>query len=109
MKPRKLTADERETALMTLLRQFIQGNLTEGQLLRTLRREVLSLSQGDYADLVGISRRTLSDIERDTGNASLATMNRVFRPLGLKVGVLPRQPALLGRLLAEDRLLTHHP
>ncbi|WP_275951366.1 hypothetical protein [Billgrantia antri] len=27
-------------------------------------------------------------------------MNRVFRPLGLRLGLLPRQPALLERALA---------
>ncbi|WP_276314077.1 helix-turn-helix domain-containing protein [Billgrantia antri] len=60
----------------------------------------MGLSQQAYADLVGVSRRTLLDLEQGKGNVSLAVMNRAFRPLGLKVGLLPRQPALLEKVLA---------
>ncbi|GGX93869.1 transcriptional regulator [Litchfieldella qijiaojingensis] len=98
MKHKALTPDEREARLLALTRQLLDGQLSEGQLLRTLRREVLGMSQSDYARLVGISRRTLSDIERDVGNTTLPVMNRVFRPLGLRVGLLPRQPVLIRRL-----------
>jgi len=56
---------------------------------------VLGLSQTRYAALVGISRRTLSDLEGDKGNVTLDVMNRVFKPLGLQVGLLPRQRHLL--------------
>ncbi|UYG09480.1 helix-turn-helix transcriptional regulator [Halomonas sp. M4R1S46] len=101
MKPTPMTPEEREAALLDQLRRLMRGELSEGQVLRHLRREVLGMSQGAYADLVGVSRRTLSDLERDAGNASMASMNRVFRPLGLRVGLVPRQPALLARL-AED-------
>ncbi|MFW3616480.1 helix-turn-helix domain-containing protein [Billgrantia antri] len=68
--------------------------------MRRLRRDTLGLSQQAYADLVGASGRTLSDLEQGKGNVSLAVMNRVFRPLGLRIGQLPRQPALLERALA---------
>lgn len=44
-------------------------------------------------------RRTLSDLERDRANMTLEAMNRVYRPLGLKVGLVPRQQALLERAL----------
>ncbi|WP_372612339.1 helix-turn-helix transcriptional regulator [Halomonas sp.] len=99
MKTDGMTPEEREAALLDQLRRLLRGELSEGQVLRHLRREVLGMSQGAYAELVGISRRTLSDIERDAGHASMASMNRVFRPLGLKMGLLPRQPALLSRLV----------
>ncbi|MBB3190006.1 helix-turn-helix transcriptional regulator [Halomonas cerina] len=105
MKPRTLTPEAREAALLNQLGRLLRGETTEGQVLRTLRREVLGLSQSDYAALVGVSRRTLSDIERDAGSFSTASMNRVFRPLGLKVGLVPRQADLLARLgkAAEPR------
>ncbi|MBB3192543.1 hypothetical protein [Halomonas cerina] len=45
--------------------------------------------------------RILSDIERDAGSFSTASMNRVFRPLGLKVGLVSRQADLLARLGKE--------
>ncbi|WP_089709518.1 helix-turn-helix domain-containing protein [Halomonas daqiaonensis] len=91
---------DREAALVALLKQCYAGELTEGQLLRALRREVLGLSQTRYAELVGISRRTLSDLEGDKGNVTLDVMNRVFKPLGLQVGLLPRQRRLLEQALA---------
>ena len=73
----------------------------EGRL-RKLRREVLGLSQQEYADLVGVSRRTLSDLEGDRGNVSLAVMNRVYRPLGLRVGLLPSQADALFEVLKAE-------
>lgn len=91
--------DDREAAFLALLRQFYSSELTDGQLLRALRRDVLGLSQTRYAALVGISRRTLSDLEGDKGNVTLAVMNRVFKPLGLRVGLLPRQRGLLDQAL----------
>lgn len=102
MKTALLTPEEREAALLDQLRRLMRGELSEGQVLRHLRREVLGLSQGAYAKRVGVSRRTLSDLERDVGSASMTSMNRVFRPLGLKVGLVPRQPALLTRLAEDD-------
>lgn len=56
---------------MTLLKRFYASELTEGQLLRALRRDVLGLNQTRYATLVGISRRTLSDLEGDKSNVTL--------------------------------------
>ncbi|RAH36683.1 MULTISPECIES: helix-turn-helix transcriptional regulator [unclassified Halomonas] len=101
MKPQARSPQARQAALLEQLRLLMRGETTEGRVLRTLRREVLGLTQTAYAELVGVSRRTLSDIERDAGNASMASLDRVFRPLGLKVGLMPRQPELLAELLDE--------
>lgn len=98
MKRETMTAAEREALLLSLLRRLYAEELSEGQLLRALRRQVLGLSQDDYARLVGVSRRTLSDIERDVASTSLSVLNRVFKPLGLRAGVMPRQAALLQKL-----------
>lgn len=92
---------EREALLQTLVRRLFEGEISEGELLRILRREVLGLSQERYAELVGVSRRTLSDMEGDKGNLSVAVMNRIYRPLGLRVGLLPRHPELLRRVLGQ--------
>lgn len=91
--------DDREAALVALLQRFYAGELTAGQLLRALRRDVLGLSQTRYATLVGISRRTLSDLEGDKGNVTLEVKSRVFRPLGLEVSLLPRKRSLLEQAL----------
>ncbi|MCE8014154.1 helix-turn-helix transcriptional regulator [Billgrantia desiderata] len=99
MKRRELNPDEREAKLVAVVRQLLAEEINEGDALRILRRDVLGLSQEAYAKLVGISRRTLSDLERNRANMTLDTMNRVYRPLGLRVGLLPRQPGMLERAL----------
>ncbi|MFD1006870.1 helix-turn-helix domain-containing protein [Oceanisphaera ostreae] len=99
---KKPSPNEREALLISLLMQLFTGEITEGQLLRTLRKDLLNMSQTEYAALVKVSRRTLSDTERDTGSQSLAVLNAIFRPFGLKAGLLPRNPALMKKLLAED-------
>lgn len=100
MKKRELNPDEREEKLLDVARQLLADEISEGQALRLLRRDVLGLSQEAYASLVGISRRTLSDLEHDRANITLAALNRVFRPLGLKVGLIPRQRVLLEKAIA---------
>ncbi|WP_445005944.1 helix-turn-helix domain-containing protein [Halomonas mongoliensis] len=97
MKPRSI--DDREAALVLLLQRYYAGELTDGRLLRSLRRDVLGLSQTRYSELVGISRRTLSDLEGDKGNVTLELKSRVFRPLGLEVSLLPRKRSLLAQAL----------
>ena len=95
--------DDREAVLVALLQRLYADELTTGQLLRALRRDVLGLSQTRYAELVGISRRTLSDLEGDKGNATLEVMDRVFRPLGLEVSLLPRKRRLLEQALTPSK------
>lgn len=98
----KPSSSEREALLIALLTRLFTGEITEGQLLRTLRKDLLNMSQTEYATLVGVSRRTLSDIERNAGSPSLAVLNAIFKPFGLKAGLLPRNPALMKKLLAES-------
>lgn len=95
MKPTSLTPEQREALLLEELQRLLDGSTSQGEVLSALRRKVLGFNQTQYAQLVGVSRRTLSDIERDTGNVTVETLNRVFRPLGLQLGLLPRQRSLL--------------
>lgn len=100
MKRKELTSIEREALLTTLAAQLVREEISSGQVLRQLRREVLGMSQTQYADLVGISRRSLSDLEADKASPTVALLNQVFRPLGLQVGLLPRNRELRERLLS---------
>ena len=99
---KQLSGDEREALLITLLRAVQREELTEGELLRRLRKDILGMNQDEYAVLVKVSRRTLSDIERDAGNPSLPVLKRVFRPLGISVGLLPRSEGVLRRMVQDD-------
>ncbi|MGK3126102.1 helix-turn-helix domain-containing protein [Candidatus Pantoea formicae] len=96
---------EREAAFLDLLEEAIKNNLTHGKLLRKIRKELLGFSQERYASLAGISRRTLSDVEQDKESITLTTLNRVFKPLGLRLGLLPRQTHMMQELLTN---LTQH-
>lgn len=99
---KKLTGEERETLLIKLLLQVMRSECTEGHLLRTLRKEVAGMTQDQYAAHVGISRRTLSDIERDAGNQTIPVINRAVKPFGLKLGLLPRNRRLFEQLLEAE-------
>lgn len=103
MKPKltNMSGDEREALLLALVQALYKDEITEGMLLQRLRKQVLGLTQEQYATLVGISRRTLSDIERDKAQLTLTVMNRVFKPLGLKAGLLPRSRGLLQKLVGD--------
>ncbi len=60
-----------------------------GNCYRIYAKNVLGLSQEQYANLVGISRRTLTDIEQDKGKLTQSVLDKVFKPLGLKAGLVP--------------------
>lgn len=91
-----LSPVEREAYLLDLLEQLAQKNITEGKLLATLRKDILGMNQDDYAAYVNVSRRTLSDIENDSGKQTLPVINKVFKPFGLTIGLrLIRPPRSL--------------
>lgn len=90
---------ERTSLRNAILAQLLKGELTQGQALKKLRVEVLGLNQERYTQLVKVSRLTLSEIENDKGNYSIATINQVFRPMGLEVGIVPIAKELLREVL----------
>lgn len=92
---------ERKNAANQIIKQLLFAELTQGQALKELRMSVLGLKQERYASLVGVSRKTLSDIENDRGNYKTDILNRVFRPFGLKVGIIPSSPNTLASLINE--------
>lgn len=55
------------------------------------RREVLSLSQLDLAEMAGVSLATVKDIERGKGNPSLTTVGKILDVLGLEIDYRIRQ------------------
>ncbi|MFC0268049.1 helix-turn-helix transcriptional regulator [Kushneria aurantia] len=97
----ELSPQQRETLLFELLDQLFDEQITPGQLLKRLRREVLSMNQTEYAALASISRRTLSAIETDRNQHTLDTFNRAFRPFGLSIGLLPRDRHMRRKLLTR--------
>ena len=90
---------ERRTEANKIIKQLLLGQLTQGQALKHFRIKILGLKQDVFANLVGVSRKTISDIENDRGSYNTEVLNKVFKPFGLKVGLLPSSAGALQSLL----------
>jgi XRE family transcriptional regulator, regulator of sulfur utilization len=56
-------------------------------------RMTLRLTIVDYARLCGISARALQDIERKQASPTLATVDKLLKPMSLKLAVVSETPA----------------
>lgn len=66
------------------------GRLTLGQATRRMRK-IVGLTQVKYAgEVLKIYPRVLMEIEKDRGNPTLETLEKIARPFGLKVGFVRR-------------------
>lgn len=99
--PSTLNMQQRQELRKKVILNVLLGNISQGQALRILRAEILGIKQVDYAKAVGISRKTLSDIENDKGNYSADILNAVFKPLGLEMGLVPINRVFMQELLAD--------
>ncbi len=73
-----------------------QGQLSLGEAVRRMRR-ISGLNQKDYARrIVGISPRILAEVERDEGNPTLDTLNKIARPFGYRIHFVPRAGRTIG-------------
>lgn len=70
------------------------GSLELGAAVRRLRVEVAKMQQTQFAKMCKISVRTLIQIEQGEGNPTLNSLNAVFRPFGLQMGVIRRPDRL---------------
>ncbi|TLU68463.1 helix-turn-helix transcriptional regulator [Enterobacter sp. MF024] len=100
-KPRVNTLD-RKSVMHAIILDLLLGKVTQGQALKRLRLEVLGLRQDDYARLVKVARKTLSEVENDKGNFSVEMINKVFKPFGLETGLVPTSKSLLVSLLGNE-------
>ncbi|MCU1762776.1 transcriptional regulator [Pseudomonas sp. 14P_8.1_Bac3] len=71
-----ITIDARALLIESIQEGLAQGTLEIGEAVRRLRVEVTGLV------------RTLVHIEHGEGNQTLKSLNAVFRPFGLKMGVV---------------------
>ncbi len=92
-----LSRAERETLVIEVTVNMLKGTMTKGEALKYLRLNLFSVNQADYAKMVGISRKVLSEIENGKGNYTEAILQKVFRPLGMVVTVMPRDLAILDK------------
>lgn len=84
-----LPSNLRKSFIANVAASLFTGELTNGEALRLLRMKAVGLKQTEYAKLVGVSRRTLSDFENDMGVTKTDVINKLFKPFGLRVGIVP--------------------
>lgn len=80
----------RALLIESVLQGIADGSLALGAGVRKLRVEVAKMQQTQFARMCKISVRTLIQIEQGEGNPTLNSLNSVFRPFGLQMGVLRR-------------------
>jgi transcriptional regulator with XRE-family HTH domain len=66
------------------------------------RRLTRSIKQEQLADVVDISRYTLSDLEGGKSDPRLSTVLKLAHALGLKLVLLPREQEVIGNANAMD-------
>ena len=52
-----------------------------------ITRKIFGKNQEEYSRMVGVSFRTIIDFERGKANPSLKILEKMFSPMGLKIGL----------------------
>ncbi|MDU2479116.1 MAG: helix-turn-helix transcriptional regulator [Klebsiella sp.] len=86
---KKVKTVDRQAVIHAIIYDIMLGAISQGEALKKLRVEVLGLRQDEYARLVDVSRKTLSDVENDKGNYSAEIINKIYKPFGLETGLVP--------------------
>lgn len=89
---KRYTPSEMARMKETLYVDLARGDIDVREATRQMRK-ILGMNQKDYARKVaGISPRILSEFERGSGNPTLATLEKIASPFGLKITFLPPKP-----------------
>lgn len=95
---KKVKTVDRQAVIHAIIHDIMPGAISQGEALKKLRVEVLGLRQDEYARLVDVSRKTLSDVENDKGNYSAEIINKIYKPFGLETGLVPISKTLISSL-----------
>ncbi|MBB3333393.1 DNA-binding XRE family transcriptional regulator [Klebsiella sp. RC2] len=95
---KKVKTVDRQAVIHAIIHDIMLGAISQGEALKKLRVEVLGLRQDEYARLVNVSRKTLSDVENDKGNYSAEIINKIYKPFGLETGLVPISKTLISPL-----------
>ena len=73
------------------LRNELYKNIREGKIsmqeASKIGRKILGLNQPEFAKLVKVSQRALADFERGVSNPTVKTLNQIFAPYGIEIGL----------------------
>ncbi|HCA5510820.1 helix-turn-helix transcriptional regulator [Klebsiella variicola] len=95
---KKVKTVDRQAVIHAIIHDIMLGAISQGEALKKLRVEVLGLRQDEYARLVDVSRKTLSEVENDKGNYSAEIINKIYKPFGLETGLVPISKTLISSL-----------
>lgn len=81
---------ERNELRKQLVLQVDAGQISLGRAL-VMARAIVDKNQADFAKIVGVSKKVIADLERGRGNPTVETINKLFAPVGLSVGLRSRR------------------
>lgn len=85
-----MDVQERRRFLEELSREFSAGTLSISDAVIRLREDVTGMRQEMFATMCKISLRTLRQLELGESNPTVQTLNAVFKPFGMQVGIVRR-------------------
>ena len=101
-KSKPMQPSEKDDLMLSVCQSMLLGKITTGGALKKLRIHMLSINQEQYANMVGVTRKIISEIEGDKSKASASVLNQVLRGVGLSVMVMPRDKYLQEQLIQTD-------
>lgn len=84
---KRIPTEQRLLAEEEMQNRLRSGDISLGAAIREMRQEWLGLHLDRYAKICGVSKNTLSAIERDEDSASIATVNKVLKPIGYRLTI----------------------
>lgn len=104
---RQMTGHDQACFALALAHLLETGALGWGEVVRVIRAGYLRMSRERFAKLVDVSVPALAQIEADTGNPTLQTLQRLVAPVGLQVGLVPvpRYGARRRGIVVDEALL----
>jgi DNA-binding XRE family transcriptional regulator len=87
----KRTQEEIHRQRVALYDDLDRGLLSIGEATRRMRK-IVGMTQTEYAErILKIYPRVLMEIERNRGNPTLETLEKIARPFGLTVGFMTKK------------------
>jgi DNA-binding XRE family transcriptional regulator len=83
-----LSVSERKAILQAIETELAENLLTTGQVIKRIRTKLYGMTQTQYATFVGISDKTLRDIEKANTDPRLSVVNKLLAPGGFKLGAI---------------------
>lgn len=75
-----LSAEERKVLISNVEEALASRSITIGEAIKRIRTELYGMNQNDYARFIGVSDKTLRDIEKGKTDPRLSILNKLLAP-----------------------------